>query len=182
MEKRISLFALFGILMISCAVIRRPNMNVNELNAIIDNYIVDFSRFSKNQKPESILIYVESQNDTWSKVVVEDYPLETMYQEIRKKKDVADSISFGTYYGIPFKLIGSTSVIRKLKSFIQCDSAVIGKASKVREFFDEHGNKLNIKINEELVQYDPLLTSTYDIRKKNKMLELVNGLVLNEKY
>lgn len=178
-EKNFSLIGLLSFLT-SCFMINNlNNSNNQELVAhTINDYLVDYNHYNDKKKLEALLVFVEVKDDDLYEVIVQDYPLTHLFNDIRKEKISENYVTFGLYKNKPIKFISNIDS-DKLTSFIEKDKLLVTRAQKLPEFYDKKGNQFNLS---GIPEYEPLLISKYHLAEQTKTLELIDGQINKDKY
>jgi len=175
-------YIILVVLLSSCIMIKKPDDQITIAKDIVDNYLRDFKKYYSQKELEGIMIFLKFSKESISEIVVQDYPIEHLYFDIRNISNNSSSISFGTFKGIPTKLVVSSNQFKRVEQLIETDTSLISSAKATNIVLDENDEELDIEFEEGLLEYEPLLISEYSINDKTKLMTFYDGKIIKTKY
>ncbi len=151
------------------------------LSNIIEDYLIDFNTYSDKGELNTLLVFAEFNNGGLHEIIVQDYPLEHLYEDIRNDEHSKRNVTIGVYDNKPIKFI-TNKVISNLDSFIEKKSSLYEKAKEKPRYYNKEGDVLDFVIEEGLVEYEPILINKYQLKQNIKTLMIIDGRILTKNY
>jgi len=164
----------------SCVMSSKPAQQ-EIIKSVVEDYLVDYNMYGDQEDLDGLLVFVRTDNGRLLEIIIQDYPTEHLYDDIRKDKHLESKSTIGLYGNIPIKMVVDKAV-SDLDSFIERSPSLYEKAKEKPKYYDKAGNRLDIAIEEGLVEYEPILESNYQLKQDTKTVRLIDGRVLEKNY
>jgi hypothetical protein len=168
------LLAIFTIF--SCSSMRA--LEQETFTNIVDDYVKDFYHLKEGGEIEALLVYI-SEEDKSLQLTIQDYPIKTLFSDIRKKHSSDSLVTFGVYQNIPIQLIQNRYSANFLEKVLTNDSTLVSRAKHAPQYLLLDGDK--IEFDSGLMEYEPFLISKYSLRENVKEMRLADGRILRKK-